>query len=116
MAKFLGKNLINFNLNKFKMETKLQLTHPQGKKAIKMDKSKYELLKKALLKYLKTNGDASHTEMWKSIEKDFKKNKIKFEGSLQWHLEWVKLDLEANKFITRVPESSPIIYTIKKGR
>ncbi|MEP6846416.1 MAG: hypothetical protein ABI861_10450 [Panacibacter sp.] len=94
------------------MEQKIQLKHPEGKKAVSMHKSKYDILKKAFLNYLKKKGDATHTEIWQAITDDFKSSKIKFEGSVQWHLEWVKLDLEANKIIERIKGSSPQRYAI----
>jgi hypothetical protein len=96
------------------MEQKIQLRHPEGKKAVGMLQSKYEVLKKAILKHLEKKGQASHTEIWQAVTRDFKNNKIQFEGSLQWHLEWVKLDLEANKIIERVAGTLPQKYALKK--
>lgn len=95
------------------MELKIQLKHPLGKKAVSMDKFKYDILKKAFLNQLKKRGKATHTEVWKAIAEDFKSNNIKFEGSIQWHVEWVKLDLEARKEIFRVTKTSPQKYAIK---
>lgn len=94
------------------MEEKLQLTHPAGKKAISMQKVKYKPIMKAILRHLKNNGDSTHTEIWKAIVQDFKKNKIDFEGSIQWHMEWVKLDLEARKEIIKIPETIPQKYRL----
>lgn len=94
------------------MNEKVQLKHPQGKKAISMGKEKYNLLKPAILKYLRTKGEASFHEISRAIEKDFKTKRQKFQGSLPWHLEWVKLDLEARKAIRRVPNTSPQEYGI----
>jgi hypothetical protein len=45
---------------------------------------------------------------------DFKKNKIKFEGSVEWYMESVKLDLEANKFIERVYDKSRLKFRLIK--
>lgn len=90
------------------MNTKIQLKHPAGKKAINMDKEKYDLLKKAILNHLKKQDELTHGEILKAIEEDFKKNKTKFDGSIEWHMEWVKLDLEANGKIVRIAGSSPI--------
>ena len=96
------------------MEQKIQLKHPEGKKAVSMDKLKYDVLKKTLLNHLKKKGEATHTEIWDAITEDFKKNKIKFEGSIQWYMEWVKLDLQANKIIGKVPKTSPQKYALTK--
>jgi hypothetical protein len=94
------------------MEQKKQLKHPAGKKAISMDMEKYELLKKAVLNCLKEEGELTHKEMFEAIAKSFKKNRTKFAGSVEWHMEWVKLDLEARKEIKRVADSSPIKFKI----
>jgi hypothetical protein len=94
------------------MEQRIQLIHPAGKKAVSMDKGKYDVLKKALLNYLKTKGESTHAEILQAITKDFKKNKIKFEGSVDWHLEWVKLDLEARKEIKRRSDKPPIKFKV----
>ena len=94
------------------MNQKIQLIHPAGKKAVSIDKEKYDVLKKALMNYLKTKGEATHAEIFQAITEDFKKNKIKFEGSVEWHLEWVKLDLEARKEIKRISDKTPIKFMI----
>jgi hypothetical protein len=94
------------------MNEKVQLKHPQGKKPISMSKEKYNLLKPAVLKYLRTKGEATFSEISSAIEKDLKTKGQTFQGSLPWHLEWVKLDLEARKVIRRVPNSSPQEYMI----
>ncbi len=95
------------------MEPKIQLQHPTGKKAISMDKEKYDVLKKSILNILKTKGEFTHTEILKAVLEDFKKNKIKFEGSIEWNMEWVKLDLEARKEIKRV-NTSPLKFAVVK--
>ncbi len=96
------------------MEQKIQLKHPEGKKAVSISKAKYDVLKKAFLNYLKKKGGSTHTEILHEVADDFKINNIKFEGSIQWHMEWVKLDLEANKIIERVKGTSPEKYVITK--
>jgi hypothetical protein len=94
------------------MQTKIQLRHPTGKKAISMEKTKYDLLKESLLNHLKIKGESTHKEILQMVEDDFKKNKTKFEGSIEWHLEWVKLDLEARQEIHRIGDTSPIKFAI----
>jgi hypothetical protein len=97
------------------MQTKIQLKHPTGKKAVSMDKEKYDLLKYALLNHLKINDELTHKDILRMIVDDFKKNKIKFEGSIEWHMEWVKLDLEARKEIKRIKDTSPVKFVIVKN-
>ena len=92
------------------MATTIQLKHPAGKKAVSMDKEKYNTLKKVLLNRLNTKGESTHAEILQAIAEDFKKNKIKFAGSIDWHMEWVKLDLEARKEIKRISDKSPVKF------
>jgi hypothetical protein len=94
------------------METRIQLKHPAGKKAVSMDIQKYGVIKNIILGCLKAKGEATHTEILKSLTEDFKKNKTKFQGSVEWYMEWVKLDLEARKIIERVDDKTTITYRI----
>jgi len=96
------------------METRIELKHPAGKKAVRMDKVKYSHVRGAILNYLKMAGESTHTELWHGVAKEFKAKRLKFEGSVQWYTEWVKLDLEANRMLRRVPGSEPQKYTLAK--
>ena len=91
---------------------KIQLIHPFGKKAVSINKRQYDVLKNAIMTYLKASGESTLSEMLQAITEDFKKNKINFEGSVAWHFEWVKLDLEARKEIKRANDKTPIKYVI----
>lgn len=92
----------------------MQLKHPAGKKAVSMDKGKYDALKKPLLNRLRTKGESTHKEILQAITEDFAKNRTKFEGSVEWHMEWVKLDLEARKEIKRIGDKAPIKFALVK--
>lgn len=94
------------------MDHKIQLIHPAGKKAVSIDKDKYSVLRKAIINSLNKNGESSHSEILNSITEDFKKENIRFEGSLDWYLEWVKLDLEARKEIKRVKDKPVVIFSL----
>lgn len=94
------------------MEQKIQLIHPTGKKAVSIQKEKYNVLKKVILNCLKEKGESTHAEIQQAMTEDFRNNNIKFEGSLDWYLEWVKLDLEARNEIKRVSDKSPVKFTI----
>lgn len=93
-------------------EQKIQLKHPQGKKAVSISEDKYELLKAEIVKYLTEKTDGTFSDISKTITQNFKDEEIKFDGSLNWYLEWVKLDLEARQIIARVPKTSPQKYTL----
>lgn len=95
------------------MEQKIQLKHPAGKHAVRIDKDKYDTIKKSILNSLKKN-ELTHTEILQTMTEDFKKNKIQFEGSIGWYMESVKLDLEAGKIIERVSDKSPQKFRLSK--
>ena len=92
------------------METKIQLRHPAGKKAISMDIEKYNSIKNAVLQCLNSKGESTHAEILQAITEDFKQNQILFEGSVEWHMEWVKLDMEAKKEIIRIDDKPPVKF------
>jgi hypothetical protein len=94
------------------MEKRIQLQHPEGKKAPSMESVKYEVLRKAILAFLKTTGPSAHTDMLHGIVTDFQKRKVVWEGSLEWSMEWVKLDLEAKKEIKRTNDTPPSIFEV----
>jgi type II secretory pathway component PulJ len=88
------------------MEDKIQLKHPAGKHAVTMAKEKYESMAAAILSILEKDAEVTHAEMTRAVTDHFRKNNIKFEGSVEWYLESVKLDLEANKIIKRISGKS----------
>ncbi|MFN0188003.1 MAG: DUF6958 family protein [Bacteroidia bacterium] len=90
----------------------MQLKHPQGKKAVSISKDKYEQLKTETVKYLTEKTEGTFTEISKTISQNFNDRKVTFAGSLNWYLEWVKLDLEARCIIIRIPNTSPQKYTL----
>jgi len=45
----------------------------------------------------------------KNIKKQLKN---KFQGSIAWYVEVVKLDLEARKIIKRIPKTKPQLYRL----
>jgi hypothetical protein len=92
------------------MNTKIQLTHPAGKKAVTMEAGKYSLMKHAVLSGL-AKGGSTHSEMLRAVTDDFAGKGIKFPGSIEWHMEWVKLDLEAKNQIRRT-SSSPVSFAL----
>ncbi len=94
------------------MDQRVQLRHPGGKKPVTMEKGKYDLLKRSFLKQMRVKRTATFGEIAKAVSTDLKSTGKKFQGSLPWHLEWVKLDLEARKMIRRIPETSPQEYKL----
>jgi len=93
------------------MNKRIELMHPAGKKAVTMDTHKYETVRDALLRRLKNQRVSTHSEILDAINDDFATNKTRFDGSIGWHMEWVKLDLEARRQIRRIA-GSPVRFSI----
>ena len=89
-------------------DSKVQLKHPESKKMPAIAKEKYEVVRKTMLSVLK-DRELSHNEL---IDEMKKKLTGKFEGSIPWYSEGVKLDLEAQKLIMRT-DSKPQKYKLK---
>lgn len=53
-------------------------------------------------------------EMLKSITYDLNEQKITFQGSVQWHLAWVQMDMEARKELTKDAGVSPQKFRLTK--
>jgi hypothetical protein len=92
---------------------KIQLTHPEGKKAFAMDKQKYDALRTSFLACLKKKKIATFDELALAVEKDLAKKKIIIVGKLAWNLFSVSLDLVAKKEIKKDRTISPIQYSIE---
>jgi hypothetical protein len=90
-------------------DDKIQLSHPEGKKAPSINKVNYELLEKAIIAILKTEKELSHSALSQKLREYFVKNKLKFEGSVEWYGEWVKLHLIAKGVIkTRIEKGKKL--------
>lgn len=94
------------------MEQKIELKHPEGKKAISMDNVKYNVLKLAIVECLKTKSGLTHKELKQAVTDYIENNMIQFSGSVPWHLEWIKLDLEAREVIKRIETKTLVKYSL----
>lgn len=87
------------------MEKTILALHPDPtKQGVPIEKSKYEVVRTAIISTLKNNGSMSFTDLGNAVEDRLRKS---FEGSILWYYTTVKLDLEARKEIRRVPKTSP---------
>jgi hypothetical protein len=94
------------------MEEKIQLEHPTGKHAVRMEITKYELLYSAIKRCLE-DGALTHKQLFTSVMSDFEKNSIKFAGSVEWYMEGVKLDMEAKNILERIKEGRSLKFRLK---
>lgn len=89
-------------------EEKILTMHPQGKRGVNISRQKYNLLRESIITCLR-NKELTFTEMLDQTEKRLKN----FDGSVPWHLEAVKLDLEAREVIERVKLPGKTVYRLK---
>jgi hypothetical protein len=92
------------------MKNKVQLRHPQGKQLSSIDADKYALLKKAILASLGKKTGITHTALVEKVHEYFLAKKISFEGSVEWYLEGVKLDLEAAGLMERTRDKNKFLF------
>lgn len=91
------------------MEERVLTKHPAKKHGVNISKKKYDLIRKAIIQSLRTKGKLTYTDLAKAVKE---KLKGRFEGSVPWYVESVKLDLEARRVIERIPRIKPQLYRL----
>ena len=86
------------------MEEKILTLHPEGKQGVNISKTKYEVMRQAILDIVGANEGITFTDMTTTIEEKLAGN---FDGSIPWYVTTVKLDLETRGEIKRIPGSNP---------
>jgi hypothetical protein len=78
--------------------------HPQGKSGVNIDRDKYDTMRQAILDVVQDNGEITFQELTEDVRCNLAG---KFDGSINWYVTTVKLDLEARGTVERIPKSSP---------
>jgi hypothetical protein len=91
---------------------RIQLIHPEGKKAVTMERGKYEVLKTSFLDCLKAKRTAPFKELVFDVTADLDRRKIKIDGVIEWNLFWVMLDMESRNELKRDKTLSPQQYSL----
>ena len=83
-------------------------TPTPGKKSTRIDRWKYELVRKAILKVLPSKGQGvEFKELTDLVKKQLSQDDLSRLGSSGWYTTVVKLDMEVKDDIRRIPGSSP---------
>ena len=89
---------------------KILTKHPARKAGFRIEKSKYDAVRVAILNGLRGSEPLTHAELDSKVRyllgPDFK-------GSVSWYNEVVKLDLEARRKIFR-SQTKPTVYSLNK--
>jgi hypothetical protein len=86
------------------MKDMIRTLHPEKKQGVNISKAKYEIIRKAILCALETKREMTFMNLSRTVEKEVNGT---FEGSVNWYVTTVKLDLEARGIVKRVPNSRP---------
>ena len=86
------------------MGEKIMTLHPQGKQGVNISRACYETVRTSIVKALMDNEILTFTQLTETVRSDLDG---KFDGSINWYVTTVKLDLEARGEIERVPNSRP---------
>lgn len=86
------------------MKDMIRTLHPEKKPGVNISKTKYEIIRKAILSTLHSQKEMTFMNLSRAVEKEVNGS---FEGSVNWYVTTVKLDLEARGMIKRVPNSRP---------
>jgi hypothetical protein len=74
------------------MGEKIMTLHPQGLNGVRIERSKYEQVRRAIIQALRENSSLTFKELTRAVEQELTGQ---FDGSLGWYCTTVKLDLEA---------------------
>jgi len=93
-------------------EEKIMTLHPEeGKQGVNISRSKYEMIRQAILDAIRSQGTITFKGLVSLIDYNLRN---RFEGSIPWYVTTVKLDLEARGEIERVPGSGEQKLVLKK--
>ena len=91
------------------MEPKIRTRHPGGKQGVNISKEKYDVIRAALIGCMEAGDELTHTELTRRVGEAVQG---RFQGSISWYVEAVKLDLEARRVIERSAGSKPQRYRL----
>jgi len=93
------------------MKDMIRTLHPQKKQGVNISREKYEIIRKAIMATLRAQKEMSFMNLSRAVEKEVNGT---FEGSVNWYVTTVKLDLEARGTVKRVPNSRPQLVKLVK--
>lgn len=76
-----------------------------------MSAEKFEVMKDAIIQQLSEN-ELTQSELVAAVTSYFQASEQKFQGSIPWHMEWVKLHLEFESVIERIKSKTAVRYRL----
>lgn len=93
------------------IEERILTLHPQGKKGVNIERSKYLTIREVVMECL-SRKEMTATEIFHCAEESLAGD---FEGSVRWYAESVKLDLEARGMLARRKREGRVVYEITRS-
>ena len=93
---------------------KTECINPNTGGRMNIDSSIYELFSKAIYHTLKKNSPLSFTQIVQGVHDCFKKQKTKFDGSVEWYSVTVKNDMHARGVIEVYTEKGKRLHRLAK--
>ena len=96
-------------------EDRIMTLHPEvGKKGVNIEQGKYDQVKGAILEALERSEGMTFTQLMETFEKELEG---RFEGSVDWYVTTVKLDLERRGMVKREGKSPQVVrLVVEDGR
>ena len=79
-----------------------------------MDKDKYDLLKRLVIKILLKKQSRSFEQLLTDVSQELSDSDTLIKGSMQWNLGWVSMDMEAKHELFKDETVEPPLYSIAK--
>ncbi len=87
------------------MEARIMTQHPErGKQGVNISRQKYDLVREVIVAVARKRGEITFPDLTDDVRQRLAGI---FDGSVPWYVTTVKLDLEAQGVIERIPGSRP---------
>ncbi|HSN76277.1 MAG TPA: hypothetical protein VL334_14475 [Anaerolineae bacterium] len=94
------------------VDDRILTLHPAGKQGVNIERSKYDLIRQAIVISLQQRDEIPFGELDAAVAANLS---VPFDGSIGWYTTTVKLDLEASGVIERVPGRSPQVIRLAQA-
>ena len=78
--------------------------HPEGKEGVNIERTKYDVIRTAIVDALAQAGTLTFAQLTEQVRDNLGDS---FDGSINWYVTSVKLDLEARGVVERLPKTRP---------
>lgn len=93
------------------MAKQILALHPQGKRGVNISKQKYDVMRQTILHIVQEREEITFNDLMDAVTVALAG---KFEGSISWYTNTVKLDLEARGEIMRIEKTNPPVIRLAR--